>query len=386
MAAINHALDAELLYFDLMNVVPNIRRAVRRNDFENLPEEQFLERYRMSKAVVSKIVDEIQDRLEYPTNRNRPLSPMLQVLIALRFYATGSFHLMVGDNAGISKTTVSRIVCKVSEAIASLRGRYITFPSLEERPRIIQEFYEMYHFPGVLGAIDCTHVRIGSPGGNRAEIYRNRKGYFSINVQVISDANLQIRNIVARWPGSAHDSTIFSNSHIRAGFEMGRINEGILLGDSGYPLRKYLLTPYLQPQTRAEHNYNAAHIRTRNCVERMFGVWKRRFPVLSIGLRCKRQTSLTIIVATAVLHNIAVETRDQLPPEDLTLHQYIRQRRRNRNIRIHNQVPIHINNEHTAVAYRNAITQQHFACKYFTFIYYFYYGSLYFSYHIHLCT
>lgn len=146
---------------------------------------------------------------------------------------------------------------------------------------------------------------------------------------------------------------------------MGAIDEGILLGDSGYPLRKYLLTPYLHPETRPQHNYNAAHIRTRNCVERMIGVWKRRFPVLSLGLRTKRQTTLTIIVATAVLHNIAVETRDQLPPEDLTLHQYITERRRNRHIRNQNLVPIHMENEQTAAAYRNAFAQQHFACKYY---------------------
>ncbi|XP_069687300.1 putative nuclease HARBI1 [Periplaneta americana] len=361
MADVNNAFDVELLYLDHLNAVPNRGRALRRNDFENLREEEFLKRYRLSKTVVGKVVEEIQERLEYPTNRNIPLSPMQQILITLRFYATGSFHLMVGDNAGISKSTVSRIVSKVSAAIASMRRRYVTFPSVQERPSIVQQFYDMYNFPGIVGAIDCTHIKIQSPGGNRAEIYRNRKGYFSVNVQVISDANLLIRDIVARWPGSVHDSTIFSNSHIRAQFEMGAIDEGILLGDSGYPLRKYLLTSYLHPETRPQHNYNAAHIRTRNCVERMIGVWKRRFPVLSLGLRTKRQTTLTIIVATAVLHNIAVETRDQLPPEDLTLHQYITERRRNRHIRNQNLVPIHMENEQTAAAYRNAFAQQHFA-------------------------
>lgn len=154
--------------------------------------------------------------------------------------------------------------------------------------------------------------------------------------------------------------TIFTNSHIRAQFEMGTVNEGILLGDSGYPLRKYLLTPYLHPETQAENNYNTAHIRTRNCVERMIGVWKRRFPVLSLGFWTKRQTTLTIIVATAVLHNIAVDTRDELPPDDLPLYQYIRERR-NRNDGNQNHVPLQVDNEHTAVSYRNAIAQQHFA-------------------------
>ena len=207
----------------------------------------------------------------------------------------------------------------------------------------------MHHFPSVLGAIDCTYVKIQSPGGNRTEIYRNRKGYFSINVQIITDAKLWIRDIVVIWPRSVHDSTIFTNSHIRAQFEIGTINEGILLGDSGYPLRKYVLTRYLRPETRAQHNYNAAHIRTRNCVERMIGVWKRWFPVLSLGLRTKLQTTLIVIVATAVLHNIAIETRDELAPEDLTLYEYVTERRRNGNVEIENHISLHIDNEHTAV-------------------------------------
>lgn len=34
-------------------------------------------------------------------------------------------------------------------------------------------------------------------------------------------------------------------------------------------------------------------------------MWKRRFPVLSMGMNIKLETVLAVIVATAVLHNIA---------------------------------------------------------------------------------
>lgn len=47
---------------------------------------------------------------------------------------------------------------------------------------------------------------------------------------------------------------------------------GWLLGDSGYPLRPWLMTPFLTPQAGQQEKYNASHIKTRNCVERAFGV------------------------------------------------------------------------------------------------------------------
>ena len=59
------------------------------------------------------------------------------------------------------------------------------FPTTrEEVVTTRQQFYECCRFPGVLGAIDGTHVYIKSPGGNDSLFFINRKNRFSINVQV----------------------------------------------------------------------------------------------------------------------------------------------------------------------------------------------------------
>lgn len=80
-----------------------------------------------------------------------------------------------------------------------------------------------------------------------------------------------------------------------------------------------MMTPLDVCNTQSEHLYNESQIRTRNPVERMFGVWKRRFPAMSLGLRLSLDNSFPVIIATAVLHNIAQQTREELPPDDLEL-------------------------------------------------------------------
>ncbi|KAL1476838.1 hypothetical protein MTO96_036201 [Rhipicephalus appendiculatus] len=84
----------------------------------------------------------------------------------------------------------------------------------------------------VTGCIDCTHVPIVSPGGENAEVFRNRKGYFSFNVQAITGPELQFFDVVASWPGSVHDSRIFTNSRVMALYEQKAV-PGVLLGDQG---------------------------------------------------------------------------------------------------------------------------------------------------------
>ena len=270
---------------------------------------------------------QIEHQLEFGTQKNHALSPMNQLLLTLRFYATGTFQLVVGDTLSVHKSTVCRTLHRVTSAIAGLRADYIKFPmSQEDRQRVMSEFHRVSGLPGVIGAVDCTHVAIQSPGGDDAEIYRNRKGNFSVNVQLVCDPTGYISDVVARWPGSVHDSTIFDNCHLRALLETGPLN-GYLVGDGGYPCRRYLLTPVNNPVNQAETAYNNAQIAARNCIERVNGMLKRRFPALKYGMRIRLDRVLPVIVATAVLHNIATVLGDEVPPVGDELHHFFATKR-----------------------------------------------------------
>lgn len=135
-------------------------------------------------------------------------------------------------------------------------------------------------------------------------------------MQAVTDAQLKIRDIVVRWPGSSHDANVFDNSRIKERFQQNEFGDSVLLGDSAYPQCKYLMTPINNPQGEAENRYQESHVRTRNVVERAFGVWKRRFNILSCGIRCDLHLAQQIVVATAILYNIASQ-RDSISYQDV---------------------------------------------------------------------
>lgn len=85
----------------------------------------------------------------------------MKLLIALRLYALGSIELAIADFAGVSITSVCRIMKRVSGALAEKAPEFIRMPSNEEELReSSRAFYNIARFPRTIGSIDCTHIRI----------------------------------------------------------------------------------------------------------------------------------------------------------------------------------------------------------------------------------
>ncbi|KAK7157082.1 hypothetical protein R3I94_006981 [Phoxinus phoxinus] len=108
-----------------------------------------------------------------------------------------------------------------------------------------------------------------------------------------------------------------AESGLRHLFEGRRIPANChLLGDSGYPCKPWLLTPYLRPDQGSQLNYNRAHKKTRAVVERGIGQLKRRFHILHGEVRLAPEKVCKVITACAVLHNICKARQIADPPTD----------------------------------------------------------------------
>ena len=119
------------------------------------------------------------------------------------------------------------------------------------------------------------------------EAYVNIKDFHSINMQIWGNGDLQIIDVVAKWPGSVRDSRILKNSKLYEKFrerEMPCSPKGVILGDSGYPLLEWLLVPFVEypSMTAAQKRCtDKAHKSARAVIERIIGILKRRWAFLN---------------------------------------------------------------------------------------------------------
>ena len=77
------------------------------------------------------------------------------------------------------------------------------------------------------------------------------------------------------------------------------------------------MKPYPQTNDRTERRFNAKLSGLRTiCTENVIGLWKQRFTCLRKGLGTKLNLTVDIIVACAVLHNLAIFWQEPEPEEE----------------------------------------------------------------------
>lgn len=170
--------------------------------------------------------------------------------------------------------------------------------------------------PNCIGYLDGTEIKLAEAPVEDPESYFSRKHIYSLKVQAIFDHNKKIRHMVLGYPGSVHDSRIYSNCELYS--KPAQYFSGLqwLAADSAYKLTSTVITPFressneltLLQRKRFNKEFSAYRIRIEHC----FGLLKERFNSLKdLKLQIKDDASIKRscrwILVCAILHNIVIE-------------------------------------------------------------------------------
>ncbi|KHJ84807.1 transposase, IS4 family, partial [Oesophagostomum dentatum] len=272
--------------------------------------ELFRRRYRFSPSGFRHVLNLVADDLAPQTVRSASLTAAEKLGVFLDTIGSGGVQRNSGVMRGCSQPTVSRIIAEVSEVFYNRRHEFIFWPDERKLADTRTKFFDVCGIPNVVGAVDGSLIPIQGPSEN-SESFMCRKGFYSMNLSAIVDADQSFRWISVKFPGSVHDSRIFRESVIHGEFSRGE-KTGILLADSGYRAENFLLKPILREnRTPAEERFTRAQCRGRAVVERAFGSLKKQFLSLHSELRYSPQQCGKIMVTACALRNIAIELREE---------------------------------------------------------------------------
>ncbi|XP_067894158.1 putative nuclease HARBI1 [Heterodontus francisci] len=266
-----------------------------RLSYLQLSERQCRRRLQLSRETVTSLCEMLAVGVASNCLGAHPIPVALKMTIALNFYACGSFQASMADLCGVSQAAAHQCRKVVTDALFHRANNFITFKtdntSQAERAR---GFGTKSGFPMVQGIIDRTHVAIRAPAG-QSGAFINRKGFHSLNVQLVCDHGRKIMQVAALF--SPPDRL-----------------EGWILGDRGYPLKTWLMTPSRILRGHAEERCNESQAATRVTIEQTIGLLKMsRFLDCSGGaLQYTPSRASRIIVVCCALHNLPMEKGEAL--------------------------------------------------------------------------
>lgn len=234
---------------------------------------------------------------------------------------TGTPYRKLSFNFRISKTAISNIVKEVCTAIwKTLVIKHMPIPTTELWKSIAKDFWEKWQFPNCIGSLDGKHVRIKKPKKS-GSMYYNYKGFFSIVLLALTDANYKFIMVDIGAYGKDNDAGVFDACTLKQAIEHQKLQipepdflpntlikaPFVFVGDAAFPLKTYLLKPYAQKNVSEgdiKERFNHRLSRARMVVECSFGSIASRFGLLNTPIETDIENTINTIKAITLLHNI----------------------------------------------------------------------------------
>ncbi|KAK6935916.1 Harbinger transposase-derived nuclease domain [Dillenia turbinata] len=262
----------------------------------------------------------------------KPLSLNDLVAVALRRLSSGESLLTIGEAFGMNHSTVSQATWRFVEAMEERGLHHLQWPSTEaEMIDIKNKFEKIRGLPNCCAAIDTTHVMMCLRNADPAsKTFLDCENNHTMVLQAIVDPNMKFRDVVTGWPGKMSDDMVLRSSNFFKLCDKGKklngkkmeLSEGLelgeyIVGDSGFPLLPWLMTPY-QGKELSEYKteFNKRHFATRVVAQRALARLKEMWRIIQgVMWRPDKHKLPRIIFVCCLLHNIIIDMEDDMQDE-----------------------------------------------------------------------
>ena len=296
-----------------------------------LSDDEFLQKYRMSRACFDWVLAQIEDYEEFTTVGNekdgRPQGPVIhQLMVFLRYLGTegsGANGPNQRNMFGIGKGTADVYRDRVMRAILTLRPVYYGWPDAAERKKISKKIRKKTGVPNVVGIADGTLFPLAfEPETEDAPDYKGRKHLYTLTVMIVCDFDRKIRHYLAGYPGSAHDNRVYRNTDLYQDPNSYFSEMEFNIGDSAFSNSPFMVASFKKsageviPEEHERFNTLLAKVRIRS--EHTIGILKGRFPWLrSIRMKITEKKRslrkiLRLVDATVILHNMLIHYGEEM--------------------------------------------------------------------------
>ncbi|XP_017245533.2 protein ALP1-like [Daucus carota subsp. sativus] len=294
--------------------------------------------FKMSRRTFKYICSLVEDAMianssNFTDLNGQPLALEDQVAIALRRLSSGESIQTVGHSFHIHKATVSNITWRFVEAMEENAIHHIQWPSTGAKmTEVKSKFEKLGGLPNCCGAIDTTHIKMRLPTSkteSNMAWYDKQKNH-SMILQAIVDPDMRFLDIFAGCPGCLSDFIALKESGFfklcnegkRLNGETVKLPEGTelreyIVGDLGFPLLPWLLTPYRGknlPENQA--SFNRRHTATWEVAQKALSLLKDTWKIIDgeMGQRDKDRLP-EIVLVCCLLHNISIDLNDEVQKE-----------------------------------------------------------------------
>ncbi|KAM0923312.1 hypothetical protein ACQ4PT_005618 [Festuca glaucescens] len=258
----------------------------------------------------------MEDMNSYTFINGRVLCSEDRVAVALiRLYSSEPSETL-GSSLGVYESTMKLVTDRFIAAMCKGALRHICWPDSSKMDKIKSRFGKIHNMQNCCGVICTTHIPFG-PTCNHEEDN-------NILMRVIVDPEMRFMEIWLEWEGSMNWSSNLQGYDIFKYYEKGIVLNGsklkvasdgsevgeYIIGDAGYPLLPWLLTPYQEEDlSDSKAEFNRRHSAATTCATKALARFQDTWKFLQGQTSCAGnvETLAEAIYVCCMLHNIVID-------------------------------------------------------------------------------